>query len=335
MKKHYWIGGAAAAAVAGGALALKLLTRPQDVEWGEHRERLHHAERSRFVEIENVRVHYQEAGEADAPAVLLIHGFCASNFVWNDALVPLAEAGFRVVAPDLVGFGFSGKPGEGEYTIEAQARIIVGLLDALGIGRATLVGSSYGGAVAAVCALDYASRVERLALVGAVSNDEIIRRPLLRLAATPVMGELLAPVLLDVRRFVKNRLRTTYAAGNNYLLDPARITAHQRPLRAAATHRAILRTLRNWRATRIELEAARITQPTLLVWGAHDRDVPLCYGERLHELIKHSRLFVFHDCGHLPQEERPEAFVSLVAEFCRGAQPGSRLGGASHEPGVS
>ncbi|MDQ1610876.1 MAG: hypothetical protein QOG00_807 [Pyrinomonadaceae bacterium] len=316
MKMRYWLGGATA--VAGGALALKLLTRPQDVDWGEHRERLHHAERSRFVEIENVRVHYQEAGDAGAPAMLLIHGFCASNFVWNDALVPLAEAGFRVIAPDLVGFGFSGKPGGGEYTIEAQARIIVGLLDALGIERATLVGSSYGGAVAAVCALDYAERVERLVLVGAVSNDEIIQKPLLRLAATPVVGELLAPVLLDARRFVKNRLRTTYAAQNGYMLDNARITAHQRPLRAAATHRAILRTLRGWRATRIEREAARIRQPTLLVWGAHDRDVPLRYGERLHELIRHSRLFVFPNCGHLPQEERPQEFVSVVAEFCRG-----------------
>jgi pimeloyl-ACP methyl ester carboxylesterase len=315
IRLRYWLGGATA--VAGGALALKLLTRPQDVEWGEHRERLHHAEKSRFVEIEGVRVHYQEAGDAGAPAMLLIHGFCASNFVWNDALVPLAEAGFRVIAPDLVGFGFSGKPEGGEYTIEAQARIIVGLMDALGLGRATLVGSSYGGAVAAVCALDDAERVERLVLVGAVSNDEIIRKPLLRLAATPVMGELLAPVLLDARRFVKNRLRTTYAAQNGYMLDNARITAHQRPLRAAATHRAILRTLRGWRATRIEQEAARITQPTLLVWGAHDRDVPLRYGERLHELIGHSRLFVFPNCGHLPQEERPQEFVSVVAEFCR------------------
>ncbi|HEX8127585.1 MAG TPA: alpha/beta hydrolase [Pyrinomonadaceae bacterium] len=318
MKLRYWIGGATA--VAGSALALKLMLRPEDVEWGEHRERLHHAERSRFVEIEGVRVHYQEAGERDAPVMVLIHGFCASNFVWNDVLVPLAEEGFRVVAPDLVGFGFSGKPGEGEYTIEAQARILVGLMDALGIGRATLVGSSYGGAVAAVCALDYPERVERLVLVGAVSNDEITRRPLLRLAATPLMGEMLAPVLLDARRFVKNRLRTTYAAQNGYMLDNARILAHQRPLRAAATHRAILRTLRNWSATRIEQEAARITQPTLLVWGAHDRDVPLRHGERLHELIGQSRLFVFPHCGHLPQEERPPEFVSVVAEFCRGAE---------------
>jgi pimeloyl-ACP methyl ester carboxylesterase len=324
MKIRYLIGGATA--VAGGALALKLMLRPRDVEWSEQRERLHHAERSRFVEIEGVRVHYQEAGDGDAPAMLLIHGFCASNFVWNEALVPLADAGFRVVAPDLVGYGFSGKPGGGEYTIEAQARILVGLMDALGMGRASLVGSSYGGAVAAVCALDYAARVERLVLVGAVSNDEIIRRPLLRLAATPLMGELLTPVLLDARRFVKNRMRMTYAAQNGYMLDGVRLKAHQRPLRAAATHRAILRTLRNWSATRIEREAARITQPTLLVWGAHDRDVPLRYGERLHELIAQSRLFVFPGCGHLPQEERPAEFVSVVAEFCGGArEDGSRL----------
>jgi pimeloyl-ACP methyl ester carboxylesterase len=315
MKKRYWIGGATAAV--GGALALKLLLRPQDVEWGEHRERLHHAEKSRFVEIEGVRVHYQEAGAADAPPVLLIHGFCASNFVWNETLVPLSEAGFRVIAPDLIGFGFSGKPEGGEYTIEMQARMICGLMDALGVGRATLVGSSYGGAVAAVCALDHASRVARLVLVAGVSNDEVPRRAWLRVAASPVVGEMISPVLLDARRLVKRHLRRTYAAQNGFLLDEERITAHQRPLLAANTHRAILRTLRRWSAERIELEAGRITQPTLLVWGAHDREVPLRSGERLHELIKGSRLFVFPDCGHLPQEERPREFVSLVVEFCR------------------
>lgn len=315
MKKLYWIGGTGA--LVGGALALKLLTRPRDVEWDEHRERLHHAEKSRFVEIEGVRVHYQEAGAADAPPVLLIHGFCASNFVWSETLVPLAEAGFRVIAPDLIGFGFSGKPSGGEYTFEMQARMIRGLMDALGIERATLVGSSYGGAVAAVCALDHAARVERLVLVGAVSNDEVPRRAWLRLAASPVVGEVFSPVLLDARRLVKRHLRRTYAAQNGFLLDEERITAHQRPLLAADTHRAILCMLRRWSAERIELEAERITQPTLLVWGAHDREVPLRSGERLHGLIKGSRLFVFPDCGHLPQEERPLELVSLVAEFCR------------------
>jgi pimeloyl-ACP methyl ester carboxylesterase len=315
MKVRYWIGGTTA--LVGGALALKLWTRPRDVEWGEHRASLHHAEKSRFVEIEGVRVHYQEAGTPDAPPVLLIHGFCASNFVWSETLVPLAEAGFRVIAPDLIGFGFSGKPKGGEYTIEMQARMICGLMDALGVERATLVGSSYGGAVAAVCALDHGERVERLVLVGAVSNDEVPRRVWLRLAASPVVGEVISPVLLDARRLVKRHLRRTYAAQNGFLLDEERITAHQRPLLAADTHRAILRTLRRWSAERIELEAERITQPTLLVWGAHDREVPLKSGERLHELIKGSRLFVFPNCGHLPQEERPQELVALVAEFCR------------------
>lgn len=315
MKKRYWIGGATA--LAGGALALKLLMRPRDVEWQEHRERLHHAEKSRFVEIEGVRVHYQEAGAGDAPAVLLIHGFCASNFVWNETLVPLAEAGFRVIAPDLIGFGFSGKPHGGEYTIETQARMIIGLMDALGIERATFVGSSYGGAISAVCALDYAERVERLVLVGSVSNDEIVRRPLMRFAATPLVGELIAPVLLEARQFVKQRLRTTYAAQNGHLLSDTRVAAHRLPLRAAATHRAILRTIRGWSATRIEREAASIQKPTLLVWGAQDDAVPVHHGERLHKSIKDSRLFVFPNCGHLPQEERPQEFAALVAEFCR------------------
>lgn len=317
MKARYWIGGTTA--LVGGALALKLLLRPQDVEWSEQRERLHHAEKSRFVEVDGVRVHYQEAGAADAPPVLLIHGFCASNFVWNETLVPLSEAGFRVIAPDLIGFGFSEKPEGGEYTFEMQARMICGLMDALGIERAALVGSSYGGAVAAFCALDHAERVERLVLVAAVSNDDVPRRAWLRLAASPVVGEVLSPVLLDARRLVKRHLRRTYAAQNNFLLDEERITAHQRPLLAANTHRAILCTLRRWSAERIELEAARITQPTLLVWGAQDREVPLKSGERLHELIKGSRLFVFPHCGHLPQEERPQEFAALVAEFCLGA----------------
>jgi pimeloyl-ACP methyl ester carboxylesterase len=320
MKTRYWIGGTTA--LVGGALALKLLLRPRDVEWSEHRERLHHAEKSRFVEVEGVRVHYQEAGvgRVGESPVLLIHGFCASNFVWSETLEPLAEAGFRVVAPDLIGFGFSEKPSGGEYTIEMQARMICGLMDALGIERAVLVGSSYGGAVASVCALDHASRVERLVLVGTVSNDEVPRRTWLRVAASPVVGEVFSPLLIDARRLVKRHLRRTYAAQNGFLLDEERIKAHQRPLLAANTHRAILRTLRRWSAERIELEAARIRQPTLLVWGAHDREVPLSSGERLHELIEGSRLFVFPHCGHLPQEERSQEFASLVAEFCRDAK---------------
>jgi pimeloyl-ACP methyl ester carboxylesterase len=78
----------------------------------------------------------------------------------------------------------------------------------------------------------------------------------------------------------------------------------------------MLRTLRRWNAGRISAEAERITQPTLLIWGERDRDIPLRHGEHLHARMPNARLIVLRDCGHLPQEERPDEFAGLVIGFC-------------------
>lgn len=296
-----------------GWMTVKLLARPRDVMWEHHAHELHHAERSRFAEVEGVRLHYQEAGLADAPVIILIHGFTASTLVWSEVLLPIAEQGFRVIAPDLAGFGFSGKPRDGEYTIEWQARLIVGLMDSLGIERATLVGNSYGGAVAAICALDYPQRVERLVLVGAVSNDDVKKRLILRLGRSPVVGDLISPLLLDLRwlvrqRMMRNRIRLKE-------INDHRFEAHHRHLRTSSTQRAALRMLRRWRAERIRQEAHLIKQPVLLIWGEQDAEIPLAEGKFLHREIPHARLIVFRNCGHLPQEEYPQEFVEVVTGF--------------------
>jgi pimeloyl-ACP methyl ester carboxylesterase len=314
VKKRYWIAGALGVAGA-AAVAIKMLRRPDDVVWDEHAHELHHAEHSRFTEVDGVRVHYQEAGAIDAPAVLLLHGFTASNFVWKEVLLPLADSGFRVVAPDLIGFGFSGKPKDGEYTIDAQARGVVRLMDSLGIERAALVGSSYGGAVAATCALDYPERVERLVLVDAVINDHAKRRPLLRLAAARVIGDLISPLMLGSRRLVRSQLTRGYAVENRHLFDDERATAHHRPLVAAGTQRAALATLRRWHAVRVEEEAHRITQPVLLIWGETDPEIPLEHGRRLNRVMPDSRLRIFRRCGHMPMEERPHEFTEVLTDF--------------------
>lgn len=313
VKKRYWIAGALG--VAGAGLAVKLLRRPDDVVWDEHAHELHHAERSRFAEVDGVRLHYQEAGASDAPAVLLLHGFTASNFVWKETLLPLAESGFRVIAPDLVGFGFSGKPRDGEYTIDAQARAVVGLMDALGVERAALVGSSYGGAVAATCALDYPERVARLVLVDAVINDHAKRSLLLRLAASPVVGDLLSPLMLGSRRLLRSQLRKGYAPENRHLFDEERASAHRRPLFASGTQRAAIATLRRWQAGRVEEEAHSITQPTMLVWGETDPIIPLAHGRQLNRALPDSRLVIFRRCGHMPMEERPQEFARVLTDF--------------------
>jgi pimeloyl-ACP methyl ester carboxylesterase len=314
MKKRYWIAGAYG--LAGTVLAAKLLSRPRDLSWEAHRSELPHAERSRFMDVEGVRVHYQEAGATDAPPVILIHGFCASTFVWSDVLLPIAGAGFRVIAPDLAGFGFSEKPRGGEYTIDAQARLVIGLMDALGLERATIVGSSYGGAVASLCALDYAERVERLVLVDAVINDDVKQQPMLRLAAAPLVGDIFSPVLLSTYSLTRWRMRKVYDKSAKWLLEDERMRAHHRPLRSSSAHRAVIRTLRRWDAARIEREAHRIQQPTLLIWGEDDADIPLEHGQRMFRKIPHARLIVFRRCGHLPQEEYPQEFTKLLTEFC-------------------
>src|SRR5947209_3475085 len=317
MKKRYWF--ASAVGLVGATVALKLLRRPVDAVWDEHAHELHHAEHSRFAEIDGVRVHYQEAGAIEAPPILLIHGFTASNFVWSEVLLPIAESGFRVIAPDLIGFGFSEKPKDNDYTIDAQARMITGLMDYLGIESAIIVGSSYGGAVAATCALDYAKRVERLVLVDAVTNDHVKRQLLLRLAASPVLGDLISPLMLGSHRLVFWRMKKGYAAENAHLFDERRMKAHHRPLLAASTQRAALTTLRRWSAGRIEQEVESVKQPTLLIWGDSDPDIPLANGRRLFELIPNSRLIIFHRCGHMPMEEHPREFVEVLTGFCRNA----------------
>ena len=305
MKKRYWIAGAATLAIAG-----KLLLRPRDADWQKCRDVVFHSEHSCFIDIDGVRVHYQDAGDVNAPAMVLIHGFASSTLVWSKVFLALANAGYRVIALDMLGYGYSAKPRNGEYTIEGQAKLLMRLLDALHIPRAIIVGSSYGGAVAATCALDYPDRVEKLILVGAVNNN----RPLA--FGSPVFGDVVSPLLIGSRRLLRRRMKRVYDQ-HSWVLDERRVDARHLPLRAASTHRAIIRTVRSWDAERISRDAHLISQPTLLLWGENDREIPLADGERLHADIPGSRLIVFLNCGHLPHEEYPWEFTNVVSDYCK------------------
>lgn len=310
MKKRYWIAGAATLAIAG-----KLLLRPRDADWDRNRHVVFHSGHSRFLDVDGVRVHYQEAGHPNHPALILIHGFASSTLVWSKVFLRLAAAGFRVIAIDMLGFGYSGKPRNGAYTINGQAGLLTRLMDRLHIERATLVGNSYGGAVAATCALDSPRRVEKLVLIGAVSNNRPLAYKLMRVFGAPVFGDVVSPLLIGSRRLLRWRMKRVYER-HQWVLDERRVEARHLTLRAAGAQRAIIRTVRRWDAERISREAHLISQPTLLVWGENDQEIPLADGERLHEQIQGSRLIVFRNCGHVPHEEYPEEFTDLVVDFC-------------------
>jgi pimeloyl-ACP methyl ester carboxylesterase len=306
------IGGAAAAAV-----AVKLLTRPDSVEFEDVADKVTHADHSHFVNVDGARVHYQEFGDASKPPIVLIHGYTASVYVWKSAAPLLAEAGFRVIAIDLLGFGYSEKPAWFDYSIQAQARMVSRFMNRLGIGRATVVGSSYGGAVASTLTLDYSERVEKLVLVDAVCNDEPKNHPILRLASLPGVGEVITPFLCDSRSFMKMRMHSTLAKTNHHMITRDRIESIIRPLSAADGHHSVLATSRNWSADHIERDAHQINQPTLIIWGEEDTVMPIKNGYKLHEEILNSRFVIIKDCGHVPQEEKSELFCELVTEFCQ------------------
>lgn len=321
MKKEHLALGAGAAV--GAVIAWKLITRPDTVPWEPNKSLVEHSENSGFVEVDGIRVHYQEFGDSSDPTLVLIHGFTASTYVWRSVAPALAEQGFHVIAPDLPGFGFSEKPSWFDYSIGAHARIVQRMMNRLGIGKATIVGSSYGGAVAMWVTLDNPERVAKLVLAGAVCNNEPKKNPILRLAALPGVGEAMTPFLLDSKAFIRFRVQNTFDPSNHHLITDERISSIQRPIAAADGHRSVLLTSRNWNAERIQRDAGLIEQPTLLIWGEHDRVIPLEDGEWLYDNVLNSRLVVLKDCGHLPMEESPATFIDLVTEFCR--DPKGRL----------
>jgi pimeloyl-ACP methyl ester carboxylesterase len=301
----------------GTAVAVKLLTRPASIDWDDVAHEVPHADHSNFVAVDGAKVHYQEFGDVTAPTILLIHGYTASVYVWKTAAPILADAGFHIIAVDLLGFGYSDKPAAFDYSIQSQARMVSRFMNRLGIGKATIAGSSYGGAVAATIALDYPERVGKLILVDAVINDQVKSHPILKLAAIPGIGEVITPFLSDSKLFLRFRMHGTIAKANHHLITKDRIDSIRRPLKAADGHHSLLATSRNWSANRIEKDAHLIKQPTLIIWGEDDNVISITNGYKLHDSVLNSRFVVLRDCGHVPQEEKSEIFTELVTEFCR------------------
>ncbi len=297
--------------VATTAFAVFWYSRPADLDFEEFRAVVPHAAASRFAEVEGVgRVHYQEKGRGHP--LVLIHGNNSSTYSWADVFDGLAKE-FRVIALDLKGFGFTAKP-EGDYSVETQAALVVRLLDGLGIERAALCGSSMGGAVALAAAINYPQRVDSLILVGSSAFNEGRGGALApAYVRWPYIGEIVTALALTSDALVREGLRKSFYDASK--VTDERVAAYYRPLRTRDGQRAarLVRDVRDY--TRIEQALDTIRQPTLLIWGAHDRLNLPEDGRRLHARIAGSQLVVFDNCGHLPQEEMPDRFAREVSNF--------------------
>ncbi len=266
-----------------------------------------------FAQVEGARVRYVDAGPRDAPAVVLLHGFASSIETWLP-LLPALERDHRVLALDLKGFGWTDRP-EGDYSPEAQARLVFALMDARGIRRAAVVGHSWGASVALAMALAAPERVERIALYDGWVYEEQLPT-FFHWSRASGIGELLFALYYDQRPDEKLEL----AFYDRRYVTEELVEAVERALERPGTKAAALAAVRGQRFVELQARYRELEQPALILWGREDRVSPLSFGERLSKELPHARLVVFPQCGHFPMIEAAAPSTRELLDFLAAAE---------------
>ncbi|MGA2933297.1 MAG: alpha/beta fold hydrolase [Acidimicrobiales bacterium] len=277
--------------------------------------------------VEHISIHGHQIGYrrgGQGPVLLLLHGIAGSSLTWVPAM-RLLHSDYTVLAPDFPGHGASEKP-LGDYSLGNLASAMRDFLNLLGIDRATVVGQSFGGGVALQFAYQFPERCERLVLVDAGGLGREVNW-ILRLATLPG-AEYVMPALFPA--FVGNWGDSVvkFFGGRGFRNDEAvEMWRSYKSLTEGESRRAFVRTIRSVidpggqsvsAADRLYLAAHT---PTLIVWGDHDRIIPLDHAYLAHEAIPNSRLEVMEGVGHYPHVEEPVRFVEILRDFLHTTEP--------------
>jgi pimeloyl-ACP methyl ester carboxylesterase len=259
-----------------------------------------------FAQIGDTRVRYTDQGEG--PAVVLVHGFASSLETWT-AVVPELLKSHRVLTLDLKGFGWTDRP-EGDYSPDAQAKLLWALLDARGVKTAALVGHSWGSSVVLAAALAVPERVTRIALYDAWVYEEQLPS-FFHFARQDGLGELMFGLYYKQRPDLKIQM----AFYDKEYVTEALIEDVERSLERPGTVAAALAAVRGQRFAAMQHRYRSIQKPTLILWGREDAVSPLRFGERLVSELPKAKLAVFPRCGHFPMIEAIAASNMALSEF--------------------
>jgi len=260
------------------------------------------------ADANGIKTNYLEAGTGDP--VVLIHGSgpgVTSYANWRLVLPALAE-NFRVLAPDMVGFGFSERPANIQYGVQTWADQVVGLMDTLELPRAHMVGNSFGGAIALRIATQHPDRVGKLVLMGSMGVPFPITEGLERVWGYEPSFENMRKVL-DVFAYSRDlvndelaevRYRGSIQPGFQESFAAMFPAPRQRWVEAMCTP---------------EDDIRRLPHRTLIVHGREDQVIPVQTSLRLMELIDNADLSVFSHCGHWSMIERTADFNRAVSAF--------------------
>lgn len=263
----------------------------------------------RSVRTGEILTNYQEAGNGSP--VLLLHGSGpgVSAWVnWRGVLASLQDE-FRLLAPDLAGFGYSEVPAGIQYSRALWLRQIVDFLDALGLEKVDVVGNSFGGSMALALAIDHPGRVRRIVLMGSVGVP---------FELTPGLDAVWG--YTPSFESMKSLMRDTFAYDTSLITDEMVQSRYVASLRTQDAFASMFPAPRQrWVDAMAHSEEAirGIRHPALLVHGRDDKVIPLATSLTLNQWIDDSQLHIFGRCGHWTQIEKSAEFCTLLRNFFR------------------
>lgn len=260
------------------------------------------------LQIGECTLNYHDQGEGDA--ILLIHGSGPGVTAWANwrGVIPALSERARIIAPDMLGFGYSSCPAQWTLDPATWVRSLIGLLDALDIQRVSIVGNSYGGAIALAFAKAHPQRVQRLVLMGAAGLSFPITEGLEKVwgyqPSLQAMRELMEVFAYDHGLINDDLVRMRYEASIRDDVQTRFAQLFPAPRQQGVEMLALA-----------EEDLRALPQQTLLIHGRDDKVIPLELSERMLRLIPHAQLHVFGECGHWVQIERAQAFSRLLIDF--------------------
>ena len=274
---------------------------------------------NRFIEVNGFNVHYRMAGSGKR-LVVLLHGSFLSIRSWRLVFDQLAESA-TLLAFDRPAFGLTSRPRPSKakgisYSPEAQSDLVIALIKKLGFSKAVLVGNSTGGTLALLAALRHPEHVEGVVLVDpmiysgyATSEVPAFMKPVMK-AMSPVFSRLM--------KFLITRLYDRNIRGfwhNKERLQSDVLAAFRSDLMHGEWSRAFWELFLETHHLRLEHRLKTMSLPSLVITGKDDLTVKTEESIRLARELPNAELVVIADCGHLPHEEQPEAFLAALRKF--------------------
>lgn len=264
------------------------------------------------VILSGIRAYYEESGKGEP--ICLLHGFSASTYTWRK-IIPILSRNFHVFALDLKGFGKSDKPDDGDYSIWSFVDWVKEFFESVGIKHTNLAGHSLGGRIGLLLAASYPDKIKKLVLINpAVYRPQ--RQPFfIRFARNQFISEYIMRSCL-ARYFVKQGLKKVYF--NPSLIIKEDVDNYLEPLRTHAGRRGICSVARAIydEDTKVTiLNYRKVSCPVLLIWGEEDEIFSIEMLNRFKKEICNIEVNLVSECGHAPQEEKPEVVCESITKL--------------------